>query len=271
MVAAVVTFLVAQQRPSTLTGTVRQLPNFESKILGNKRAITAWLPPGYEKSTSRYPVLIMLDGQNLFDGTKSFIPGEEWRADETAAMLIEARLTEPFIIIGVDNIGASRMDEYTTVKTDRGAGKGDAFGRFLTDEMMPVIHKSFRTKTGASNLGIAGASLGGLISLHLGFTRPTHFGRIGGVSPSVWWGDRHLLKTARAFKGIKPKIWLDIGTVESREAAPDARALRDVLTSRGWVLGKDLVYVQEIGGEHNERAWARRLGEMFMYLFPNRP
>ncbi|MBL8060008.1 MAG: alpha/beta hydrolase [Chthonomonas sp.] len=268
--AAIVTLLLSQERPSTLTGTVRQLPDFESKILGNKRTITTWLPPGYQTSTARYPVLIMLDGQNLFDGAKSFIPGEEWRADETAAMLIEAKLAEPFIIVGVDNTGASRMDEYTTIKTERGAGKGDAFGRFLTDELMPVIHKSFRTKTGAANLGIAGASLGGLISLHLGLTRPAHFGRIGGVSPSVWWGDRHLLKTAATFKGTRPKVWLDIGTSESRDAAPDARALRDVLVRKGWILGKDLVYVQEIGGEHNERAWARRLGEMMIYLFPKK-
>lgn len=148
-----------------------------------------WLPPGYEKSNASYPALILLDGQNVFDGARSYITGEEWRCDETAAGLINAKLITPLIMIAVDNTGAGRMDEYTTVKTTQGAGKGDTYGRFLAEELMPVMRKQFRLKTGAPNLGIAGASLGGLISLHFGLTKPATFGKIGGMSPSVWWGN----------------------------------------------------------------------------------
>ncbi len=259
--------LIAQARTSTLTGTVKEVPKFESKLLGTSRRVLVWLPPGYEKSNASYPALILLDGQNVFDGARSYIPGEEWRCDETAAGLINAKLIAPLIMIAVDNTGAGRMDEYTTVKTAQGAGKGDVFGRFLIEELMPVMRKQFRLKTGASNLGIAGASLGGLISIHFGLTKPTIFGKIGGMSPSVWWGDRHLLTTAKAFSGSRPRIWLDIGSSESKSAMPDAQALRDTLVGKGWVLGKDLAYVEDLGGEHNERAWARRFGEMLMFLY----
>ncbi|MCC7102216.1 MAG: hypothetical protein IT206_03970 [Fimbriimonadaceae bacterium] len=47
----------------------------------------------------------------------------------------------------------------------------------------------------------------------------------------------------------------------------DAQALRNILVGKGWVLGKDLAYVEDLGGEHNERAWARRFGEMLMFLY----
>lgn len=261
--------LLAQERPSTLIGTFRQLPAFESKLLGNKRMVTVWLPPDYEASKASYSVLIMLDGQNLFDGAKSFIPGEEWRVDETATMLIRAKLMEPLIIVGVDNTD-DRINEYTPVKTEMGGGRGDKFGRFLTTELLSTIRQRFRTKAGPASLGIAGSSLGGLISLHLGLTNPEVFGKVGGISPSVWWGDRQLLKTANAFKGRRPRIWLDIGTKESKDAVSNTLALRDALTNKGWVLGKDLIYAEEPGGEHNERAWSRRLGAMFMVLFPAR-
>ncbi|MDZ4373047.1 MAG: hypothetical protein U1C74_16710, partial [Phenylobacterium sp.] len=31
------------------------------------RDVTVWLPPGYDASDARHPVLYMHDGQNLFD------------------------------------------------------------------------------------------------------------------------------------------------------------------------------------------------------------
>ncbi|MGZ9100365.1 MAG: hypothetical protein ACXW3O_11735, partial [Brevundimonas sp.] len=35
------------------------------------RDVTVWLPPGYDASDARYPVLYMHDGQNLFDGSRA--------------------------------------------------------------------------------------------------------------------------------------------------------------------------------------------------------
>ena len=50
-----------------------------------------------------------MDGQNLFEkhGTT-----EEWKADETAAALIEQKKIEPLIIVGIPNAGALRSQEY---------------------------------------------------------------------------------------------------------------------------------------------------------------
>src|SRR5260221_12962746 len=88
----------AAQLEHTLTGDVRVPQRFHSAILNNDRDVIVYLPPAYDADKQRrYPVLYMHDGQNLFDGATSFIPGQEWRADEAAQSLIAAGKIEPLI------------------------------------------------------------------------------------------------------------------------------------------------------------------------------
>ena len=89
------------------------------------------------------------------------------------------------------------------------------------------------------------------------------------MSPSVWWRNRTILKTVAALpKKPELRIWLDIGTKESTRAVPDTRALRDQLIRKGWQLGKDLYYHRVEGAEHNEGAWAQRVGPFLQFLYP---
>ena len=74
----------------TLTGDIRRHDAFPSALLGNRRDVLVYLPPGYSRSRLRYPVLYMQDGQNVFDAATSFA-GVEWGVDETAQRLIEGR------------------------------------------------------------------------------------------------------------------------------------------------------------------------------------
>ena len=102
------------QQPHTLTGDIRVHKSFHSKILNNDRDVLVYLPPGYDAGKNkRYAVLYLHDGQNLFDGATSFIPGQEWRVDETAQALISAGKIEPLIIVGIYNTGKDRINEYT--------------------------------------------------------------------------------------------------------------------------------------------------------------
>src|SRR5205809_1210631 len=90
------------QQPHSLTGDVRLHKSFQSKILNNDRDVIVYLPPGYDRDKQkRYAVFYMHDGQNLFDGATSFIPGQEWRVDETVQMLIQSGKIEPLIIVGI--------------------------------------------------------------------------------------------------------------------------------------------------------------------------
>ena len=86
---------------------------FRSRILGNRRDILVYLPPGYRRfSRKSYPVLYLHDGQNVFDAATSF-GGVEWGVDETSERLIRTRIIEPVIVVAVANIGEDRVHEYT--------------------------------------------------------------------------------------------------------------------------------------------------------------
>jgi predicted alpha/beta superfamily hydrolase len=269
------------QQPHTLTGDVRLHKDFHSNILNNNRNVIVYLPPGYDTHKSqRYSVFYMHDGQNLFDGATSFIPGQEWRVDETAEQLIKAGKIEPLIIVGIYNAGAERVNEYTATQDPKykTGGKGDLYGRFVVEELKPFIDKTYRTKTDARHTGTGGSSLGGLISLYLGLKYPSIFTRIAVVSPSVWWADNQIVHFTENQSRKPPlRIWLDIGTKEGpdspeahQQTVDGARLLKTTLIRKGWKENKDLYYVEAEGAEHNEKAWAARTAGILEFLFPKR-
>ena len=80
------------RRRAPRAGRLEKIHAFESKILGNTREITIYLPPTYaDRPDARYPVLYMQDGQNLFEPERSFIPGQHWRPQEAADAAIGDR------------------------------------------------------------------------------------------------------------------------------------------------------------------------------------
>src|SRR5215813_3818415 len=139
--------LVAQT-PHTLTGDIRVHKAFHSRILNNDRDVLVYLPPGYEKERQkRYSVFYLNDGQNLFDGATAFVPGQEWHVDETAESLISSGKVDPLIIVGIDNAGNDRVNEYTPVADEKyKGGRADLYGRMLVEELKPFIDSTYRTR-----------------------------------------------------------------------------------------------------------------------------
>ncbi|MBC7528259.1 MAG: alpha/beta hydrolase [Chthonomonadaceae bacterium] len=253
------------------TGLFRSHPRFHSKFLSADRDVLVYLPPNYDKNPKvRYPVLYLHDGQNLFDGSTSYIPGAEWRVDETAQSLITSGKIQPLIIVGIYNAGEKRVAEYTPTQDEKGrGGEADAYGKMLVSELKPFIDREYRTKKDAANTGLGGSSLGGLVSLYLGIKYPAVFGKLAIVSPSVWWDNNIIVQQTLAMPtNMKTKIWLDIGTEEGRQMLSGARLLRDALTSKGWKLNTDLAYFEAVGAQHNEKSWAARVSPLLTFLFP---
>jgi predicted alpha/beta superfamily hydrolase len=258
------------RRVAVRPGRLERIHGFESKIFGNAREITIYLPAGYDEHPERrYPVLYLQDGQNLFDAERAYVPGQHWRVQEAADAAIGERTAAPMIIVGVDHAGPARIDEYTPTRDAKhnGGGRADDYARFLAEELKPAIDARFRTLPDAANTAIGGSSLGGLVSLHVALKRRDLFGRAVVMSPSVWWSDRVVLQTVDAFDGPPPRMWLDIGGREGIEALRDARLLRDRLTRRGWDE-EHLHYFEDRRADHSERAWARRIRPALEFLFP---
>lgn len=263
----------------TLTGNIKEHRGFRSRILGNRRDVLVYLPRGYRRfSRTRYPVLYLQDGQNVFDAATAF-SHVEWAVDETAQRLIRQNLMEPLIIVAIANLGDDRIHEYApshgvidedAERKKRSRGQAHEYGRFLIEELKPYIDKKYRTKREAEFTGLGGSSLGGLLTLSLGLWFSNVFTRLIAMSPSVWWDDQVIVKMVEELDNTLPlKIWLDTGTHEP--GWERARTLRDALVEKGWKLFDDLQYTEVEGGDHSEGAWALRVDPALRFLFPPPP
>jgi predicted alpha/beta superfamily hydrolase len=263
-------------RKHTLTGNIKLHRAFRSRILGNRRNILVYLPPGYRRfSRKRYPVLYLHDGQNVFDAATSFA-GVEWGVDETAERLIRAKIIEPLIVVAVANMGEDRVHEYTPTpgvigtkgrRKKRSRGLARLYGYFLMDELKPFIDRRYRTKPDPEFTGLGGSSLGGLATLAIGILYPEAFRRLMVMSPSVWWDDFAIYRLIDSIEQKPPlKIWLDTGTGEP--GWEQTRELCNRLVEKGWKLAKDLMYMESDHGDHSEAAWAARVEPALRFLFP---
>jgi predicted alpha/beta superfamily hydrolase len=244
-------------------GTLDVLPDVYSPQLGNRRDILVYLPSSYAKSDRRFPVIYMHDGQNLFDPTTSF--AGEWGVD--VALAKAPRRGRRAIIVGIPNTGTDRIREYTPFVDDHvGGGLGDAYLDFMLETVKPMVDAKYRTLPEPEHTGIAGSSLGGLISLYGFFRDPPRFGFAGVLSPALWIGGGEIFRIVEAAPYVRGRIHLDIGTREGARALHDARRMRELLIGKGYRLGKDLSWIEERGGMHNEKAWGRRFRKALPFL-----
>lgn len=260
--------------PHTVVGNLKIATRFYSPQLENSRDLLVWLPPSYDASDKRYPVIYMHDGHNLFDKYVSY--AGEWQVDESMTALAEEG--HEAIIVGIPNVGEERMNEYSPFTDERlGGGKGDQYMDFLIHTVKAVIDLNFRTLPDRENTGIAGSSMGGLISLYGFFHHPNVFSMVGVFSPAFWFANNRCERFVRDQAYEEGRIYLDIGTAEDEDpddnpslavAKPyvrDARNMVHVLRDKGYT-SEQLMYVEEKGAPHHETAWARRFPNAIRFL-----
>jgi predicted alpha/beta superfamily hydrolase len=256
------------------SGNLR-LHELRSRIFRNTRVVRVWLPPEYDvSSATRYPVLYLNDGQNLFDPATAFA-GVDWRAGVTAEWLIAAGKIPPIIIVGIDNTGKNRVREYIPYRSVEPrvlTPQGNRYPEFLLREVMPLIEKYYSVAKGPEHTGLGGSSLGGLITLYTQLASPGIFGRLLIESPSLWVANRKIIDECRSFRDWPYRIYLGMGTREVGNAAKDERAVNDVreLESilRSAKLGEARLKVCiEEGATHNEAAWRARFPGALEFLY----
>jgi predicted alpha/beta superfamily hydrolase len=247
--------------------------DFQSIYLPDKRDLIVYLPPDYDPHAERaYPVLYLHDGQNLFDGRTSFIPGRTWELRDQADAVIEAGEVEPLVIVGIYNTGDRRLAEYTHERNlQMGGGEADSYSLLVTRELMPWIAGRYRVRTDREGTGMGGSSLGGLVTLYMGLRHAERFGRLALLSPSVWWNHKSILGylNERAPEiWERPRIWLDVGDREGNRTLHDAEHLARRLKANGWRPDENLHFERIHGGSHDEASWSRRVQPMLRFLFP---
>ena len=266
-------------RDLDVAGDVRRLQvvGGAGRAMGLVRDALVWLPPGYDDPANagrRYPVLYLLDGQNVFE-RRPGVPGE-WRADETAQGLVVARRVEPLIIVAIPHAGPARADEYLAIGSLDGVeARGADFLAWLLGEVKPRVDRAFRTAPEPDRTAIGGASLGGTFGLYAACERPDVFG-MALIESLPMLGDdgaavRAYLSATRRAPGA---AFLGMGDHEVGFEASDAernalyRAWLAEVADRLTDAGADVATRIGTDHTHTEAAWAERLADALVHLFP---
>lgn len=280
------------------SGRIVEVTDFPTKTVA-PRNISIWLPPGYDTSgKTRYPVIYMHDGQNIFLPGRAY-GGKEWGIDEAMSRLIAAKQVRPAIIVGVWN-GEKRYQEYYPAKWSPFLPKdyqeriakgqpyppmGDAYLSYLVKEVKPYIDSHYRTLTGPKNTGVMGSSMGGLISLYAIAEYPEVFGRAACVSIHLPLGNvdgpyapkagdpEEIGKSLAAYlqsTKLRPdkdhRLYLDHGTgFLDTMYTPYFAAVAPHLAKIGWTAPKLTTRAYE-GADHNEAAWRQRAEVLLTFL-----
>jgi len=254
---------------STVNGDLR-IQSLTSKIFGNTRSIRVLLPPGYdaaENSKKRYPVLYMLDGQNLFDACLSDVSHAEWQLDETIYRLIREKAIPEMIVVGIDHAGMKRAYEFLPYKDsfnpDMEEPGGKRFPDFLVNEVMPFVNGQYRTLTGHGNTALGGSSYGGVATLYALMARPQTFGYGLMESPTIWVGMGQLIRDTAPLVALPKKMFIGFGSEEVSHGAAEkqVQGFFATVSANFKAAGYDdsnFRYVYEQGAKHTESAWADR-------------
>lgn len=170
------------------------------------------------------------------------------------------------------------MDEYAYHRDEeeQTGGRGPLYARFVLEEVKPFIDGRYRTRPDRRHTAVAGSSMGGLVSLSMAREHSERFALCGVVSPSLWWADGAALQEIEDGDPAwmrRMRFWLDMGTREDGargHVTPSIRSTRRLVAcfdAAGLNPGRDYLYWEVAGGEHNEAAWGGRFDKMLLYFF----
>ena len=230
----------------------------QSQILIGERMIHIYVPPSYERETTRrYPVLYLHDGQNSFStaGTQAAFGWGPWMLDKTVDELTAAGKMQEIIMVGVD-CSAARYAEYRgpaylysdeelkqakrPPQEPRDNRRFERYTRFLIEELKPKMDREYRTKPDAANTGVMGSSMGGICSLVLAWEHPDVFGNAASLSGWYRAEESHFLKGVLHAANDKPKpfrVYLDSGVkdhVGGDDCAKETAEVVSELKRIGW-------------------------------------
>jgi S-formylglutathione hydrolase FrmB len=161
------------------TGTVKQVSIHSAALAGNlvgdpaDQTFTVYLPPSYETSTKRYPVVFLLHGYG--DTNDAWI-----HHFNVPAMLDEliARHAIKEMIVVMPNAMNRFLGSFYANSPVTGHWED-----FIAEEMVARVDHDFRTLARAESRGVAGLSMGGFGAIRLAMHRPDVFSVVYAMSP----------------------------------------------------------------------------------------
>lgn len=233
------------------------------------RRVEVYLPDDYYESNERYPVIYMYDGHNLFFNQDATY-GKSWGLRE-----FMDQYPKKMIIIGVEcnHSGNERHREYFPyhlkpkyLYTDFLDGKGIQYMDWLTGEFKNDMDKKYRTLPDRENTMIAGASMGGLMSLYSVIKYNNVFKYAACLSSAIMLCKHELIADIKA-TNINPdtKIYMDFGGAEwdTEHILKMHKEIENELLKKH----VQFKFHFEPKGEHCEADWEKRVSIYMKFLF----
>ena len=193
---------------------------YDSPTLNATRRMMLYLPPGYELSRQRYPVLYLLHGT----GGDETVWLEQGHAAQVLDNLIASGKAEPMIVVmpnghtdtpSAPGMGPNNNEQPTFAHKQWMEG---TFEQSFND-IMNWVDKNYRTRAAKRYRAIAGLSMGGYHSLYISANQPDDFNYVGLFSPAISRMDQGKCKIYDDLEGKliaqfkqRPRLyWLGIG------------------------------------------------------------
>lgn len=187
-----ITSQVTAQVPALYNHISNDVQVVHSRVLNQDRHIYIHVPKlDSADITKALPVLYLLDGENHFHILSAYVE-----------YLRHWQVIPPIIIVGIVSI--DRRKDLTPVnslisfsgKVDssyKTSGGNEQFLDFIQKELLPYMATNYRTSPFKI---FAGHSLGGLTAINCMLTRPDMFNAYIAISPSLWFGNKFILRLA---------------------------------------------------------------------------
>jgi enterochelin esterase-like enzyme len=237
-------------------GTVG-LVRYVAKSLANaRREMYVYLPPGYEKSTSRYPVLYLIHG----GGDTAISWSTVGRANNILDNLLAEKKALPMIVVMPSGWTPSGGQVMTADATR------DPFNDEMLTDIIPFVEANYRTLGNADARALSGLSMGGIQTLNIGLHNLGTFRYIA-VMSSGWTTeqDREFFYKSEAAKIPKYNSALKLfwwGWGETDIARANGLAVIEKFKSQGV-----RIETRETPGGHTWENWRLYLFEVAPKLF----
>lgn len=246
------------------TGRIESLGHFE--VPGFPTRELRLYRPAEDDGRTRRPVLYLFDGQNVFADEGSFSGG--WQTHAALDALDPRWYSVPFVVAIPSS--EARQDELTPWPMGDRGGRADRFLDWVARGLAPELGRRLPVIEGPVGHAVGGSSWGGLTAVYAHFRDPEVWGGALAISPSAWVGNFRIFDDLRhRGRPAISRLYMDCGALEaSGRMLPAARALAEEVRARGYSR-QQLWWREDPRGEHNERAWARRLPRALRFMYRN--
>jgi len=241
-------------------GDIR-IKKYFSKASNTWREMYVYTPPGYDKTTEKYPVLYLLHG----GGEDQRGWATQGRTDLILDNLIAEQKAKPMVIAMLDG------NFYGNGGGIAGFGEPQlkAFENELKNGAIPFVESNFRVETDAKNRALAGLSMGGLQELYAGIKNTDLFSYLG-VFSSGWWANNTKLSdpqyefmknNASTINSNLKELWISMGGKEDI-----AHANCQIMMKKFDDMGVKYKYSEYAGG-HTWPVWRHDIFLFSQLLF----